>query len=251
MTRRERLERKLEQRREWKEKREEKADSCFKVGEPYRGDIAFNTQPGHIPERARVIAAEERGVEHLNMAKHHGEQADGIENQLERSIFSDDLDAIGQLEARISSREAEAERMVAANKAWRKSGAEGLIALGWSKTEADLAAHRIETAYSWEKQPFPKWELSNLRANIRRDKQRIEEIRARQSHEAEVEKAGGILLEDSPEWNGYCRVTFSEKPAREILDALRSAGFRWQGGTWGGRRDLLPVVVEALILKEE
>lgn len=62
-----------------------KASACYAVGDPYRDDIAFNTQPGHIPERARVIRAQERGFEHSNMADHHESKADGIQRQLDFS----------------------------------------------------------------------------------------------------------------------------------------------------------------------
>lgn len=65
MTRRERLERKLEQRREWAASRQNKAASLHKANEPFRGDYAFNTQPGHIPERARVLRRTDKAVEHF------------------------------------------------------------------------------------------------------------------------------------------------------------------------------------------
>lgn len=41
----------------------------------------------------------------------------------------------------------------------------------------------------------------------------------------------------------YVRVTFAEKPDREILKQLKAAGFRWGGGSWSGRRDALPASV--------
>jgi hypothetical protein len=53
----------------WAEKREEKADAVFAQGEKYRGDVAFNTQPGHIPERARLIARTDRACESLSKAR--------------------------------------------------------------------------------------------------------------------------------------------------------------------------------------
>lgn len=45
MTRRERLEAKAERRREWAEGCRAKAAAAFAVGDPYRGDIAFNKLP--------------------------------------------------------------------------------------------------------------------------------------------------------------------------------------------------------------
>ena len=37
-----------------------------------------------------------------------------------------------------------------------------------------------------------------------------------------------------------CRVTFAEKPERSIIDALKAAGFFWNGGSWHGRAAELP-----------
>ena len=45
MTRRERLEAKLERHREWASGRKATADSLLAQNERYHGDIAFNTQP--------------------------------------------------------------------------------------------------------------------------------------------------------------------------------------------------------------
>lgn len=49
------------------------------------------------------------------------------------------------------------------------------------------------------------------------------------------------------EGNEYVRVTFPEKPDREVLDSLRAAGFRWGAGSWVGRRDAVPASVHARI----
>ena len=51
---------------------------------------------------------------------------------------------------------------------------------------------------------------------------------------------GGVLVEGAGD---YCRVTFAEKPAREVLDDLRAADFHWGRGCWSGRFDRLPECV--------
>jgi len=53
----------------WAEKRKEKAAALLKPSEHFRDDHAFNTQPGHIPMRARIIAQEERAFESLDKAR--------------------------------------------------------------------------------------------------------------------------------------------------------------------------------------
>jgi len=59
---------------------------------------------------------------------------------------------------------------------------------------------------------------------------------------AAADNAGGVAVEyfDGQTPREWCRVTFAEKPAREILDALRAADYRWGAGSWTGRADALP-----------
>lgn len=249
MTRRERLERKVERRREWAEKRRECAAAQLSSRPELRADHAFNTQPGHIPERARMIRADDRAFESLAVAQHHQEKADGLERQLERTIFSDDPDAVEQLEARATQITAKADRMTAANRAYRKAkGAAGWSRPVWPDADwVDLSAYeekterRIAAAYSWEKVPFPPYSITNLRANARRLLERAKAVRAQQGRAKAAEDAGGVAVLAVP-GTDWVRVTFAEKPARAILAALRSAGFRWGGGSWHGNISGLPEV---------
>src|SRR3990167_4903758 len=111
MTRRERLETKVAKREEWAAGRRDKAATITRYTDRYRGDVAFNTQPGHIPERARVIRMTDKAAEHQTMAAHHDAKAAGLADQLDRAVFSDDHDAIQKLEARIADHEATRDRM--------------------------------------------------------------------------------------------------------------------------------------------
>jgi len=67
--RQESADRRADRYEEWADKRQEKAEALYARDEHYRGDIAFNTQPGHIPERARVIRRTEQAFEHANTAQ--------------------------------------------------------------------------------------------------------------------------------------------------------------------------------------
>ena len=54
----------------WANKRKVKAEATLNYNrEHYTGDIAFNTQPGHIPTRARVIKQDDKAIESLEIAK--------------------------------------------------------------------------------------------------------------------------------------------------------------------------------------
>jgi hypothetical protein len=209
-------------------------------------DIAFNTQPGHIPARARIIAQQEKAFEHGNMAAHHEQRAAGIEAALERSIYSDDDNAIEALEKRIAEHEAERERMVKVNKLWRKKDAAGLAALGIS---LETLNKNLQAAGYFGKQPHMPYEMSNLGGRIQADKKRLLAIKARQKESAEAAAApGGVLIKTGDFHSGskWANVTFAEKPDRAILNELKDAGFRWSSGSWFGDLDKLPESVKAL-----
>lgn len=255
MGRRERLERKLEKRLDWAEGRDKKAAEAYAYGDKYRGDIAFNTQPGHIPERARVIRKTEKAFEHATMAAHHRGAAAGIEHALETSIFSDDPDALDALAARIAELEAKRESMKLVNKLYKKGDAAGLAALG-----IDLAAltAKLKAAGAyWGDKPHLPYEFSNLSGNIGRLKKRLESIAARNARTAEAEAApNGVTVKYSKGYDFaarvdnermYAAVTFAEKPDRAILNDLRAAGFRWGAGYWSGETAKLPASVLALL----
>src|SRR5687767_1114256 len=185
-TRRERLERKLEKRQEWAEGRQAKADAGFRVGDEHRDasgrmDWALVTQPGHIPERARIIRAHDKACEHLQVARHHESKAAGLAHQLETSIYSDDPDAIEALEARITELEAKRARMKASNAAFRKGDAAWAAHLGVTVEKAAALRAEIMAGYSWCQQPHPSYELTNLGGNIRRLKERIKVVQHRQT----------------------------------------------------------------------
>jgi hypothetical protein len=250
MTRRERLERKLEKRRQWADGRRADAAARFDAADAATAGIPFG-QPilvGHHSEKRHRAALDRSdrnmaaGCESLQMAEHHESKAAGLESQLERSIFSDDRGAIEALTEKVRQLEEERDTAKRLNSYWRKHGTMKGCAGITDETAARLDAD-IPTRYSWERQPVPAYRLQNLGAEIRRAKQRIEEIRKRNARAEQAEQAGGSLVTIRGQW---AVVTFAEKPAREILDALKAAGFRWGAGSWGGYADKLPAAVREL-----
>jgi hypothetical protein len=260
MTRRERLERKLEKREEWAGKATERSARAFEAGKKLADQIPLG-QPilvGHHSERharrdaERITNSMHKGVEESRLAEHHEAKAEGLANQLERSVFSDDPDAIEQLRVKIDNEEREQAKRKAINKAYAKAGSpKPDDTEGWRKiadavgmSDNDLHGVRKNLALSyWGDKPFPGYAITNASANVRRLKKRIEEIERRQAKTERAEAAGGVLIAGTED---YVSVTFAEKPEREILDALKAAGFCWGGGSWNGRRDRLPETIEAL-----
>ena len=122
---RERRMRKAERLRDWAAKREQAAEAALSTGERYRGDIAFATQPGRIPERDRLNAREARAYASLNVAADMRARAEGIERQASRAIYSDDPEAAEQLQARIEDLEEQRARIVSYNADCRKMAKRG------------------------------------------------------------------------------------------------------------------------------
>ena len=73
--RQEAADRRAERYEGWAAGRRQKAGALEARNAPYRGDIAFATQPGHIPERARVIARTDKALEHSQKADEFADRA--------------------------------------------------------------------------------------------------------------------------------------------------------------------------------
>jgi hypothetical protein len=195
MTYRERRTRRAERLRGWADKRQQTAAATLRQGERYRGDHAFNTQPGHIPERARLIAREDRAFRSLDKAASMDRRAEEIERQADRAIYNDDPDAIEQLRARIAGLEAQRERIKAANKAIRRHGLPRLIQPDPPFTLTDeekrelLTLLRVTPYHQVETRGFPAYTLQNLGGNITRQRQRLARLLAEATPEPERPEA--------------------------------------------------------------
>lgn len=256
-TRRARLEAKMERRTAWAGKASARADSRFARARSIGDGIPFG-QPilvGHHSERRSRADAERihsnmgKGVEESRLAQHHEQRAAGLASQLKHSVFSDDDNAIEALEARIAKREATVAHQKAVNAAFKKAKGDAparfaaLVASGLITRAEALSAADTMASLRYER-PFPSYSLTNLNGNIRRDKERIAELKLRQARTETARAQGGVKTENVGE---YVRITFAEKPEREVLEALREAGFRWGGGSWVGERTKLPAAVAELV----
>ena len=259
MTRRERLEAKLEKRREWAESRRVKSEKEFRASDMSEAatGIPFG-QPilvGHHSERRhrRLIERKEnamrRCVEHSDMAKHHESKAVGLEIQLERTIFSDDENAIEALEAKITKLESDREKNNAVNKIIRSKPKNELTEDKVNRLCSELNIKESTARKLFEPDfcgriGIPSYVNQNIGGRIKQAKDRIADIERRLKRQAAAESSSnGVLIEGKD----YVFVTFAEKPEREILTALKASGFRWGGGHWNGYRDKLPECVTQMI----
>lgn len=253
MTRRERLERKLEKRKLWQESRKRQAEEHFKKADQATAGIPFG-QPilvGHHSERRHRAAIERgqangfAGVADLKMADTHASKAAGIEAALDSSVFSDDVDAVEQLEQRIKDNEAKAERYTAINKAWRKCKGDvaAMVATGLVGQALAESMKRTMELCPWHPTPMGL-DLTSVRASIRRDKKRIESINNANAILKIASDAGGVEIKEKS--NGYCYVIFAEKPDYSLITDLKNAGFHWSRPCWYGETSKIPESVRAL-----
>lgn len=258
MTRRERLAAKAEKRSEWAESRSAKADadwdkadlseakSGIPLGQPIL--VGHHSEARHRRIIAKADNAMRRAAESSKMAAHHRQKAAGLEALLARSIFDDDPDAIEALSARIAAREEQRATNNSINKiVRRKPRAEptpekiqDLIGLGM--TEATAKALFVPDCGG--QVGIPAYVNANLSGNIKRDRDRIPRIQTSRRNQEAAEASGGMSIFENQA--GQAVVTFAEKPHRDIIDALKAAGFRWGRGSWVGDKAALPDELDAM-----
>ncbi|MDE2761565.1 MAG: DUF3560 domain-containing protein [Gemmatimonadota bacterium] len=222
LTYRERRERRAARREEWAEKRETKSEQSFAdadriaqgipPGQPIL--VGHHSEKGHRRDLDRIDRGMRKGFEHRNMAQHHRQRAAGIRRQLDQSIYSDDHDAAERLRERIAEREAERDRMKAINREAariaRKHGIKKRTG-HWLNAMTDEQAETVravlvEVCKKVEATKrevsdmmaglqlngtlgYPSYALSNLGANIRRDRNRLAKAERDEAQRAKVRAA--------------------------------------------------------------
>lgn len=149
-----------------------------------------------------------------------------------KPISSGDPQALEKLTAKLEQSKELQGTMKIINAYWRKFGTcKG--APGITDVQAEKLEKRIETGYSWEKQPFTSYELTNNNAEIKRLQKRIQEL----TYNKEVGFSGwdfdGGYAEANTEMNRL-QLYFDEKPDEQRRTVLKSNGFKWapSQGAW-------------------
>lgn len=153
------------------------------------------------------------------------------------TIFSNDQYALVKLNRKLDREEATHAEEVKQNAYYRKrktmKGYEGMT----DEQAAQIDA-RIEGDYSWNKQPYPSWHLSNSSARIRQIKTRITEIeqlkqRAETPTESKYPAVEGVTVTENSELMRI-QLTFEDKPDDATRTLLKSNGFKWTPsmGVW-------------------
>jgi DNA repair exonuclease SbcCD ATPase subunit len=208
-TRRERLEARAERRRLWAEARGRDGEAArqrvheiadrIPFGQPIL--VGHHSEAGARADQRRIENGMRKAVENWNMAERHESKADGIEAQLRGSIFSDDVDAVQRLEQKIAGLEQHRDRVKAFNKAVRAKGVGPTEAAGFAReilTEREQenlrGLYRINFAGGRSGLEFPSYHLTNVGANIRRLRGRLEEIRKVSAMQAAGDRGRGRAM---------------------------------------------------------
>jgi hypothetical protein len=239
-------EQKIEAKRERLEARAERlqaqGDARMKSGMDRLKAIPFG-QPiliGHHSEgrdrnyRRKAVGAIDKGME---LRKQAGELAARAASVGTGGISSDDPDAIVKLKVEIEAAEALQAKMIAGNKIVRKF----FKASQTERVAAAMAAGFSEAAAAALFEPdcmgalgFPSYRMTNNGANIRRMKQRIEQLTRNATRVTkEEELPGGIRIVENAEANRV-QLFFPGKPSGDVRSQLKASGFRWSPmeGAW-------------------
>jgi len=217
--------------------------SVIPLGQPIL--IGHHSEKKHRAHIKKIDAAYRRASEAEEKAAYYQDRAEAAENNL--SISGDDAEAANRYKTKLGQLEAAQEQMKAVNKAW-KQGNEALYLLGLTDIDIEKLKSKMP---SYQKKPYPTWALSNNSAEIRRVKQKIEELERLDKMEAETAEFPGGIMRINLEINRI-QIVFNDIPSVETRKLLKSNGFKWAPSekAWQRQRTLNAVNTSNRLLKE-
>lgn len=234
----ERRQRRVERYHERADKARSDATRRFETADSLRPDCGQPILVGHHSEgahRSRLRRADNHdraGIAANDRADHYERRADAAESN--RTISSDDPEASDKLGAKIAQAERRQDHMKAINAA-HKRFLKDPASLDRSDLSDDAKAkiRAYVPAYSWEPHPFAPYELTNNGANIRRMKERLNDLAATEGQEAAEYEINGVRVVENVEENRL-QIVFDCKPPAEVRQRLKANGFRWSryAGAW-------------------
>jgi len=148
------------------------------------------------------------------------------------AISSGDPQALEKLTAKLEGLKTEQAYMKDVNAYFRKYG----TCKGYPKMPDEKAAEldrKVEDAYSWEKQPFPSYRLTNNNSVIKQTEKRITELTRNQEVGFSGWEFNGGRAEANTEMNRL-KIYFDERPDTTKCAQMKSNGFKWAPtqGAW-------------------
>lgn len=179
--------------------------------------------------------------EYGSLFDEHNYYYNKIKNILTNKVIaSDDALAIEKLEAKIADLEESQKLMKDVNAYYRKNNTlDGCDLL----SEEELAKIKNNMQYhSWYDAPFAPFTLTNNNANIKRLKERLDDIkrlkeRAEQAEESKYIQVEGLkVVEDATDMR--IRIIFDDIPDADTRTLLKSNGFKWSPKNSAWQRQL-------------
>lgn len=213
--------------------RSEALGERFYMGQPIL--VGHHSEKGARSAQKKMWNAMDKSIEESNKADYYTQKAESAENN--KAISSDDPEVLVKLKVKVEQLEKQRETMKLINKTWRKySKTQDEAVL--RKSGLSLASQEVirnfdpSTQYSWEQNPIKSFQLTNLGAEIRRVKKRIEKEEAK-AVSAELGELDKTLFEhdkvkvwtDSDE--NRTIIKFDKKVDKEFRKKLKDNGFRW------------------------
>lgn len=212
--------------------------SHIPMGQPIL--VGHHSERRHRRDIERIQRSMDKSLEEQRKAEELRRRAAAVGRG---GISSDDPSAVAKLEQKLSGLEEHREHMKATNAAWRKAGKPAPDnAEGWEavRETTGLPAEviqklRLDMARfgGLRDTPYPAYSLTNLGAEIRRVRTRIEELREADAATPVEEDHGICRLVEDPDDNRV-RLFFNGKPSDEVRSLLKRSGFRWSRyeGAW-------------------
>jgi hypothetical protein len=217
--------------------------SVIPLGQPIL--VGHHSEKPHRALLKKIDSAYQKAHEAGEKATYYQAKANSAEDN--KAISGDDTEAVNRYNEKLKELEAAQERMKAINKAWKQGNA-ALNALGLTDDEIEKIKNKMP---DYETKPFPTWALSNNNAEIRRIKQKLEELNKLDTMKAETVKFPGGEAVINLELNRI-QFLFDDIPSQEIRKLLKSNGFKWspKEKAWQRQRTLNAVRTIKYLLKE-
>jgi len=221
------------------EKAEKESERRFKAAHDAVKHIPFgqpilvghHSEAGHRATLKRSHNHMDKGCEAYDKAKHYVGKAWAAENN--NAISSDDPEAIDKLKEKLEKRVKLQAQYKTVNKiVKRKKGTQEEKIKELEERGIKDAVRLFDPDFSG-RIGIPSYALSNNNANIRRIKQRIEQLEKAVTEETVEKKIGHVTITDNVEKNRV-QIFFPGKPEEKVRTWLKQHGFRWSqyNGCW-------------------
>lgn len=181
--------------------------------------------------RGRIHSNFAKGFETLKVA---GEVAARAASVGQGGISSDDPDAPDKLREKLAKLENRQLAMKTANGIIRRHKGDTAIPHLVQQGHSEAAARELIKPDFCGRIGFADYQLTNNNANIRRLRQRVEQLAAKAGEDGkETEHVGGLRVVENVDENRI-QLFFPGKPDADMRAALKSDGFRWapSEGAW-------------------